>query len=152
VRVLISTLTALLVSGCSDPLRPADVVGTYVLTTIQGPPPPRIILDVPGCRHTVTGGELVLSSDAQFRLTLVEVTACPGPPDPGGDESVLWLGEYSVKGRAMILTAHSSETVDIPAEFRGERLVVEVGGHFGVLVFDRTSSQEPPCVLIPPCS
>jgi hypothetical protein len=152
VRVLIGTLTTLWVSGCTDPLRPADVVGTYVLTTIQGSPPPRIILDVPGCRHTVVGGELVLSSDALFRLTLEERNACPEPPDPGETGGELWVGEYSVNGRGMILTAQSSETVDVPAEFRGERMVVEMGGRVGVLVFDRTSSEEPPCVLIPPCT
>jgi hypothetical protein len=151
VRVLVGTLAAVWVSGCSDPLRPADVVGTYILATMEGSPLPRIILDVPGCQVLAIGGELLLNSDATFELTVGEdYASCPAPQPPEEEVELmvgeyrvkyesaeLWVGEYRVKDDQVILTAHSSETSDYPAVFRGERLVVDMGGRVGVLGFDR---------------
>jgi len=137
-RVLVSTLAAVWLSACSDPLRPGEVVGTYLLASIDGAAPPSVIVDVPDCRITVIGGELALRSDGRFELRLDEVTACPEPTEPG-EVAELWLGQYTIDGRRIILTASASETIDIPAEFRGERLMVELGGRLGVLGFDPES-------------
>jgi hypothetical protein len=136
-RFLASILTVLLLSGCSDPLRPADVVGTYTLAIINGAAPPQVVVDTPDCQITVIGGTLVLNPDGHFELRLDEVTACPEPTEPG-EVAQLWLGEYALDGQRIILTALASETVDLPAEFRGERLMVQLGGRIGMVGFDPT--------------
>jgi hypothetical protein len=137
-RVLVSTLAVVWLVACSDPLRPSEVVGTYLLASIDGTAPPTVIVDTPDCRITVIGGELELSSDGRFELRLDEVTACPEPTEPG-EVAQLWLGQYTIDGRQIILTASASETIDIAAEFRGARLMVEMGGRLGVLGFERAS-------------
>jgi hypothetical protein len=124
--------------ACSDPLRPDEVVGTYLLASIGGMAPPRVIVDDPGCRMTVIGGELELSAEGRFSIRLDEVTACPQPTEPG-EVAELWLGRYAIDDRQIILTASASVTIDIAAEFRGERLMVELGGRLGVLGFDPSS-------------
>jgi len=132
-RVLGSTLAVVWLVACSDPLRPSEVVGTYLLASIDGAAPPIVIVDAPGCRITVIGGELELSAEGRFELRLDEVEACPDPTEPGTVAQV-WLGQYRIDDRQIILTA--SERFDIPAEFRGERLMVEMGGRLGVLGFE----------------
>jgi hypothetical protein len=137
-RLPVRTLAVMGLVACSDPLRPSEVVGPYVLATIDGAPPPSVIIDTPDCRITVIGGELELSAEGRFELRLDEVEACPEPTEPG-EVAQLWLGQYWIDGRRIILTASASVTIDIAAEFQGERLVVEMGGRVGVLGFDPAS-------------
>jgi hypothetical protein len=125
-------------AACSDPLRPSEVVGTYLLASIHGAAPPSVIVDAPDCRITVIGGQLELSAEGRFELRLDEVEACPEPTEPG-EVAELWLGQYRIDDRQIILTASASETIDIPAEFQGERLIVEMGGRLDVLGFDPAS-------------
>jgi hypothetical protein len=137
-RVLVSSLAVVWLAACSDPLDPSEVVGVYRLVSIDGTAPPKVIVDAPDCRITVVDGALTLSSDGQFELRLDEVTACPVPTEPG-EVAELWLGEYKIDGRQIILTASASETIDISAEFRGVRLNVMMGGRLGLLEFEATS-------------
>jgi hypothetical protein len=54
-------LSVALSLACGDSLQPAEVVGGYSLTTIDGHAPPSIIVDNPDCRITVTGGSLTIT-------------------------------------------------------------------------------------------
>lgn len=129
---LIPVFVAIL--GCGDTLSPSDVVGTYSLVTIQGQPPPLVVLDTPECQETVWAGSLRLEPGDEFELQLDLLTVCPNPTGPG-EVAVVWWGRYRVDGSTVVLGAIGDPSVDYRARFRGNRLVVPLQGRYGDVGF-----------------
>jgi hypothetical protein len=127
-------LSVALSLACGDSLQPAEVVGGYSLTTIDGHAPPSIIVDNPDCRITVTGGSLTITPKQRFVLALQEVMVCPTPTAPG-EVAEDWLGTYSLDNEAVILHAVGDPSLDYGATFRSGQLVVPLGARYGDLVF-----------------
>jgi hypothetical protein len=127
-------LVIAVIAACGDSLRPADVLGTYSLVTIQGHAPPQIVVDAPDCRITVIGGSLTLSQDQRFELLLEEVSVCPTPTEPG-ELAEGWGGTYSLEGGTVVLHAVGDPSVDYHARFRDGRLVVPLGSRYGDVAF-----------------
>jgi hypothetical protein len=126
-------------SGCGDSLSPSDVVGTYTLTSIDGSPPPKLVVNSPDCQQTVIGGSLVMEADQGFEMELELTTVCPTPTGPG-EVFFVAFGEYRVDGDDIVLTAHADVSSDFDAEFNTGQLLVHFRPPYGDLGF--TSAQQ----------
>jgi hypothetical protein len=122
-------------SGCGDSLSPSDVAGTYRLTSIGGSPPPKLVVDDPGCQQTVIGGSLVMEADQAFEMELELTTVCPTPTGPG-ETSFVVFGDYRLDGEDLVLTARGADaSIDFEAQFNSGQLLVRYQPPFGDLVF-----------------
>lgn len=133
-RSVILVPAVFLILGCGDTLSPSEVVGTYTLVTIQGQPPPLLVLDTPECQETVWAGSLRLEPAGDFELQLDLLTVCPNPTGPG-EVAVVWGGQYRIDGSTVVLGAIGDPSVDYRAMFRGNRLVVDLEWRYGEVGF-----------------
>jgi hypothetical protein len=69
-------LVGSMVLGCEDQLTPSDVAGTYALHTVDGQPPPIIILATTECDVTVVSGTMTLTTGRNHDIVIDTPADC----------------------------------------------------------------------------
>lgn len=87
-----------LLLGCGDQLKPADVAGTYSLTTVEGQPPPYIILATVECDVTVVSGTLTLTTAGAHEILIDTPSDCTRGGGQVTMSGRIYPGTYELRG------------------------------------------------------
>ena len=90
-----------LFGACSDPLRPADFAGTYVLRSIAGDPVPAVLFESPGEVLYVTAERLEI--EGASGATIVRELESQRPTSPGRRYSLSNRYSVRVEGDHLVL-------------------------------------------------
>ena len=87
--------------GCSDPLTPQDLAGTYSLTRLDSRSLPQLVLATLTCDESVDGGELILDPTGGFSLQIRGTLDCTR--GGGQIQSIGWdfPGTFSMADRSL---------------------------------------------------
>jgi hypothetical protein len=110
-RLIISIGAALGALGCAEDVTSEDVVGSYMLATIDNKQPPRLIGGTSGCVTLLVGGRLELRPGPDWSdLALARAEDCRAVDGGVRTDTLRYLGRYFVSGGTLTFqTQHSLE-------------------------------------------
>jgi len=97
-RLTIWIASVVVALGCSNPLTPAEVVGTYTLATIDDRLPPRLLGATIECDDLLAGGELELLLAPDWSvLTLARAQDCSRGGGGISTDTLRYLGRFRLQ-------------------------------------------------------
>jgi hypothetical protein len=87
--------------GCQDPLTPADLAGTYSLTSMDARALPQLLTATITCDQWVDEGDLTLQTNGAFELAVGGEFDCTRGGGPVQANGWIYPGTYSVSGTTL---------------------------------------------------
>ena len=104
--------------GCSDPLTPDEVAGTYTLATIDDRLPPRLLGATIECDVLLVGGELALRPAPDWsELTFAREEDCSRAGGSISTDTLRYLGRFLL--RDLTLTFETQLSLEDTLRFSG---------------------------------
>ncbi len=101
-RFALAWLLALVAGACGG-TEPIELADSYVLSTVEGGSPPRLVAASVECDVLVGGGSLTFGPAEQFELTLEVETDCSRGGGESPDNSTYgYVGTADVDGRRVV--------------------------------------------------